>query len=332
MLWLLALLLQPCRGATLGAVRHDTRLRAPRRALIVKGDEGPDPYVGPLVNSYARSQGVNGGLVLKPPKVSDGGGNLDFSFKPGQEGASFDDKSWSWQKGEAPPPASAPAAAAGEPIEPATAFCAELEAAGKAKYPDTLIQCKGHSHYGDGLFPAQDSACMCDTWTLACPFTTCPIKSAWSDCVDDTAKGLGFDTVSQQTISLKASYQHHVPHMSTCTYSRPKPPHAGLPPVDTSSITWPTAVGKVKVGGISPGDCYKLTETAEGVDKVKKALVEALGSDKLNVLLVMCGSFEADFEGPVEDVKKAEEAASKDDFCFKVDDAEFCKPPLPATK
>ena len=36
--------------------------------------------------------------------------------------------------------------------------------------------------------------------------------------------------------------------------------------------------------------------------------------------------------GPVEDVKKAEEAASKDDFCFKVDDAEFCKPPLPATK
>jgi hypothetical protein len=82
------------------------------------------------VNSYARSQGVSGGLVLKPPKVSDGGGNLDFSFKPGQEGASFDDKSWSWQKGEAPPPASTPAAAAGEPIEPATESCTELEAAG----------------------------------------------------------------------------------------------------------------------------------------------------------------------------------------------------------
>merc|ERR550514_1841663 len=112
---------------------------------------------------------------------------------------------------------------------------------------------------------------------------------------------------------------------------RPKPPHAGLPPVDTSSITWPTAVGKVKLEGISLGDCYKITETAEGVDKVKKALVEALGSDKLDVLLIMCSSLEADFVGPVEDVKKAEEAATKDDFCFKVDDLEICKPPLPTT-
>ena len=58
-------------------------------------------YVGPLVNSYARSQGVSGGLVLKPPKVADGGGNLDFSFKPSQEGASFDDKSWSASCAEA---------------------------------------------------------------------------------------------------------------------------------------------------------------------------------------------------------------------------------------
>ena len=221
----------------------------------MKGDEGPDPYVGPLVNSYARDQGVSGGFVLKPPKVSDGGGNLGFNFKPGQEGPAFDDKSWSWQAGDAPAPPPAPAAAAAEPVEPATESCAELETAGKEKYPDTLIQCHGHSYYGDGIFPAQDSACYCYTWTLACPFTTCPIKSAWNDCVDDTAKGMGFETVSQQTISLKAGYPHHVPYMSMCMFWRPKPPHAGLPPVDTSSITWPTAVGKLKLEGISLGDC-----------------------------------------------------------------------------
>merc|ERR1719506_1832660 len=106
------------------------------------------------------------------------------------------------------------------------------------------------------------------------------------------AMSLGFEEVSQQTISLKASYPHHVPYMSMCMFWRPKPPHAGLPAVDTSTITWPTAVGKVKLEGITLGDCYKMTETPEGVDKVKKALVEALGSDKLDVLLIMCGSLE----------------------------------------
>jgi len=64
---------------------------------VAQGDAeepaGPDPYVGPLVNSYVRQHDVNG-LVLKWPKGSldsGAGGNLAFSFPPGQEHAKFDE-------------------------------------------------------------------------------------------------------------------------------------------------------------------------------------------------------------------------------------------------
>merc|ERR1719482_1194777 len=73
-----------------------------------------------------------------------------------------------------------------------------------------------------------------------------------------------------------------------------------------------------------------MTGTAEGVQEVKDALKEALGG-KVDILFLLCGSLEADFVGPVDEVKKAEETAGADDFCFSVGDKEVCKAPLTTT-
>lgn len=207
-----------------------------------------------------------------------------------------------------------------------------------------FLNCQEFTYYGAGTFGKTPPwGCHCASWTVNCPFETCPVGTAFDDvCLAAKAKKLGFSSLSKLSNFVNPAsvpkalrpYTVHPDYISTCMYWLPKPPNPSLPAVNTDSF----AVHLPKFATFyfdSPSlfECSQAIDDEDKFEATKAGLVKGLGQPGLSVLSITCGTPQegthAIVTGPADQMDKAAKLASNPTFCFQASNIQMCTLPLP---
>jgi len=247
----------------------------------------------------------------------------------------------------APPPVAAPPPAAPAAPAPAPPSCAMIIAeAEKTKgLKGMFLGCQEFRYYGGPsiLGKTQPMGCHCASWTVNCPFETCPIGTAFDDrCLSATVKKMGFTSLSKLSNFISPAsvpkdlrpYTVHPDYISTCMYWLPTPSNAGLPAINHVAYksTLPD-FGTLFFDSIDIRTCGDQVADMDRLEMTKKHLIEALGEKDISVISITCGSMSALVTGPKEQLDRAADKAKYAHFCWFAATAQVCTvtpPPTPA--
>lgn len=253
-------------------------------------DPAPDPYVGPLINSYQNPHATSlGGYMIEPTW----GGNWALDV-PGLEGKEWDEKKWAWVAKEGgPPPAPAPAPPPAAPAEPQgnpapepTIDCGKLKAMAEADYADApAMECHGMGIRGGANPVATNPDCMCYAWTSNCPYETCQSSQVWEGkyCLADKVK-------KEFGITHLSKWSPMDGSVSLCGYwsSNGVTVHDALPIPAIDGAKWKTTQGLLLFQGLTLAGCYDATSAAN-YEATKKGLSDKLGlGDGLDIMYMVC--------------------------------------------
>jgi len=240
-----------------------------------------------------------------------------------------------------PAPAPAPAepviaSPAGAPT-PAGPTCAALIAkAEKTKGGKGMfLGCQEFRYYGSGVL-AQTApyGCHCASWTVNCPFETCPIGTAFDEkCLSADVKKMGFTALSKLSNYVNPAsvpkalrkYAVHPDYISTCMYWLPKPANSGLPAVnaDTYSQHLPD-FGTLYFDSVTLAQCSDQIADEGKLARTEANLIAALGQKDLSVISITCGSMSALVTGPKDQLAAAAEKAKGTKFCWFAVNVQVC--------
>jgi len=270
-----------------------------------------------------------------------------------------------WLAYKPPPPLMPAAAAPVAPAAPAKAgpTCAGLVAAyektpgGKGMF----LGCQEFRYYGGQPYGMDQTApygCHCASWTVNCPFETCPVGTAFDGkCLSPTAKKMGFTSLSKMSNFVSPAsvpkalrpFTVHPDYVSTCMYWLPKPAAAALPPVNTALYaTHLPDFGTLQFDWLSTqnaahtyqtsitdaahlSDCFDQIADEAKLEATKANLLAALGQKDLTVISITCGSMSALMSGPRDQLAAAAKKAEYAHFCWFAATLQVCTVSPPPT-
>lgn len=228
----------------------------------------------------------------------------------------------------APAPASAPGPAPGP--GGAGGVCESLK--GKAEQTPgaqgMFLNCQEFRYYGDSVFgKTAPYGCHCASWTVNCPFETCPVGTAFdSTCLSPDVKGMGFTALSKLSNYINPGsvpkalrpYTVHPDYISTCMYWLPKPANPGMPAVNSAAYASHLPdFATFFFDGISLFACADQISDEHRLSATKAGLLRALAQPSLSILSITCGSLSALVTGPASEIAAAAKIASNPSFCWQ---------------
>lgn len=240
---------------------------------------------------------------------------------------------------EAPdPPAAASPAAKGPPA------CAKLMELGE-KTPGAkgmFLNCQEFRYYGGGVFGNPSPyGCHCASWTVNCPFETCPIGTAFDDqCLSPAVKKMGFTALSKLSNFVSPAsvpkalrkYTVHPDYISTCMYWLPKPANPSLPAVNAAAYARHLPdFGTFYFDSVTLVECADQVADETKLETTKANLVKALGQSELTVISITCGSMSALVTGPKPQLDAAASLAKDPHFCWPAVSVQVCTVVAPTT-
>lgn len=270
-------------------------------------------------------------------------------YSPDDPGAPVNPPEFPGPPAPAEPSAPAEAAAAspmgGAAPAPPPPSCAMLinEAEKTKGSKGMFLGCSEFRYYGGNVLgTSQPYGCHCASWTVNCPFETCPIGTAFDDkCLSPAAKKMGFTSLSKLSNFVSPAsvpkalrpFTVHPDYISTCMYWLPKPANPGLPAVDAPKY------GRVLpdfatfyFDSVTLVQCADQVATEQALETTEKSLVVALGQKDLSVISITCGSMSALVTGPQAQIDAAAAKAKHPHFCWMAFSVQVCTvvaPPVP---
>lgn len=249
--------------------------------------------------------------------------------------------------GPAPVPAAAPGPGPAPGPGAAPGPCEKLKAKGD-QTPGAIgmfLGCQEFRYYGDSVMgKTAPYGCHCASWTVNCPFETCPTTEAFdAACLSPDVKSMGFKSLSKMINYVNPAsvpkglrpYTQHPDYISTCMYWLPKPPMASLPAVHSSQYAKQLPdFATFFFDGITFPGCAEQIWDENKLSVTKAGLLHALGQTQLQVVSITCGSMSALITGPKSEIDAAARIASNVKFCFQAATLPVCTvapspPPAP---
>jgi len=205
-----------------------------------------------------------------------------------------------------------------------------------------FLGCQEFRYYGSGIMgQTAPYGCHCASWTVNCPFESCPIGEAFdAECLAPSVKKMGFTALSKLTNFINPAsvpkalrkYTVHPDYVSTCMYWLPKPSNAGLHPVNNANYhkVLPD-FGTLYFDSVTLVECADQISTEQKLHQTETNLINALGMPGLSVISISCGSMSALVTGPAEQLNAAAEKAKHPHFCWFAVSVQVCTVVPPPT-